>query len=553
MKKTLLFIALFAITISGFSQLVASQKSNIGNKTKPIITNSKTAVATLTYSSNVVATNLGYGAPSTLTALAQFPAATMATYNGNIINKVSIGVSPSHFTGDVVVKIWTDTTNFGATPAVTQSVTASSLIDGWNEIILTTPFSINGSQIWVGYTCNSTDYGMYMDNQAAEANGYGDLFCDGSSWANTSAYGASFNHNFQIKAIVDDGASFDDVQVLNLTIPNWNCDLSASEQITATVKNLGSSEITAPFNLGYKLNGGAEVVLPVTVPLAVGASVDVSFNLDFSADGIYEVVAYTQLSSDVNLNNDTMTVVTVNSFPNTIPMSVLFDVTTYDFIGWNAEDVNNDGSSWELINLGANGAHTGDVAALYQYNVSSAADDYFYSNCIDMAAGTYTLKFWSNTGGYDEKLKVMIGQGQTASAMTTEIVDLGTINYEVWTETTANFTIATAGIYNLGFYAYSAANMFWVGIDDVTIEVATSVENIVANSEVSIYPNPTTGIVNITNAENATINVYNQVGSLVKTATNVNSIDLSNVANGTYIVKVTTNTNTIVKNIVLTK
>jgi hypothetical protein len=105
-------------------------------------------------------------------------------------------------------------------------------------------------------------------------------------------------------------------------------------------------------------------------------------------------------------------------------------------------------------------------------------------------------------------------------------------------------------------YAGGAAwiNLSGAGTPVVLLGLTTpSSVSSVSEKSVSIYPNPTTGIVNITNAENATINVYNQVGSLVKTATNVNSIDLSNVANGTYIVKVTTNTNTIVKNIVLTK
>jgi hypothetical protein len=68
----------------------------------------------------------------------------------------------------------------------------------------------------------------------------------------------------------------------------------------------------------------------------------------------------------------------------------------------------------------------------------------------------------------------------------------------------------------------------------------SSVENNVA-SNVSVYPNPTTGIVSVTNVENATIEVINLMGQVVATVdsnTEINSIDLSNQANGTYFVRV---------------
>ncbi len=77
------------------------------------------------------------------------------------------------------------------------------------------------------------------------------------------------------------------------------------------------------------------------------------------------------------------------------------------------------------------------------------------------------------------------------------------------------------------------------------IRACLPVEGVSANEEVasniSIYPNPSTGIVNINNVEGATIEVLNMVGQVVKTIENaaaINSIDLSNNANGTYFVKV---------------
>jgi allantoicase len=59
--------------------------------------------------------------------------------------------------------------------------------------------------------------------------------------------------------------------------------------------------------------------------------------------------------------------------------------------------------------------------------------------------------------------------------------------------------------------------------------------------DVEMYPNPTNGIVNFTNVENATIEVYNMMGQVVasiENATDNATIDLSTVANGNYVVRI---------------
>jgi hypothetical protein len=60
-------------------------------------------------------------------------------------------------------------------------------------------------------------------------------------------------------------------------------------------------------------------------------------------------------------------------------------------------------------------------------------------------------------------------------------------------------------------------------------------------SEMVIYPNPTTSVINITNVEGASIYVYNVIGELVASvqqAGALSQVDLSANANGTYFVKV---------------
>ncbi len=82
----------------------------------------------------------------------------------------------------------------------------------------------------------------------------------------------------------------------------------------------------------------------------------------------------------------------------------------------------------------------------------------------------------------------------------------------------------------------AAAPAIALGTVTPTSTIATSEAN-----EITMFPNPSNGIVNFTNVENATIEVYNMMGQVVASESNANanaSIDLSGVANGNYIVRI---------------
>ncbi len=79
-------------------------------------------------------------------------------------------------------------------------------------------------------------------------------------------------------------------------------------------------------------------------------------------------------------------------------------------------------------------------------------------------------------------------------------------------------------------------------------------ENILPN--LNIYPNPTNGILNIENTENSEVIVYNMLGSVVASANNDfnnKTIDISNLSEGTYIVKVIADKGVVSRKISLVK
>lgn len=98
------------------------------------------------------------------------------------------------------------------------------------------------------------------------------------------------------------------------------------------------------------------------------------------------------------------------------------------------------------------------------------------------------------------------------------------------------FTGILDGTHKLGVSAIYP-NSIESGISEATINTS-GVENIEGTVEMKISPNPTSGILNINSPEEIVkVQVYSMTGALVLEA-NDSTIDMSNLANGTYLVKV---------------
>jgi len=155
----------------------------------------------------------------------------------------------------------------------------------------------------------------------------------------------------------------------------------------------------------------------------------------------------------------------------------------------------------------------------------------------------------------------------TLTAQVQSITDqYGLERYAIWISTTddqaASFTKISAGDYvqapTAGWAAISyplsdyAGDQVYIGIqcvssdafafmvDNINIDLGTAVNSNVA-AAVSVYPNPANDVITVANAENANIVIVNMIGEVVANVNNASSnqtIDISNLANGTYFVKV---------------
>jgi len=120
------------------------------------------------------------------------------------------------------------------------------------------------------------------------------------------------------------------------------------------------------------------------------------------------------------------------------------------------------------------------------------------------------------------------------------------------TPTTAgNYTYTVTVTNNVGCTASASVN--------VTVNACTDVEeNANVKGEYNIYPNPTTGIININDElginNNFEIIVCNSFGEIIMRGTNMNTIDISPYPNGIFYLSVKTNNQEIItRKIVLIK
>lgn len=204
---------------------------------------------------------------------------------------------------------------------------------------------------------------------------------------------------------------------------------------------------------------------------------------------------------------------------------------------WTTEDENEDGNTFYLE----------DNALCYRYNADLEADDDVYSPYFVLDGHqTLTFDYYCGLSSYPENLAVFLYDGGSYTQI---------MNYTDVTNTTPiTQTIDLSeytGTYQIDFYCTSETNMFKLYIDNFKIESSIGVEDH-SKAEFALYPNPTTGMVNLSEAA-ARVEVYDFSGRMVMTDENVNSVNLSAQANGVYIFRITTNDNNVITKKVVKK
>lgn len=285
--------------------------------------------------------------------------------------------------------------------------------------------------------------------------------------------------------------SVNDANLLGVDSIDNTCSTAVSPVVT--ISNSGTDALTS-VDISYDVNGGASETFTWTGNLATFESATITLpEINYTLQPT-NVVNVSIPNDDFNDNNTSATSFQTSvETVSTMKLNILTD-TWAEELSW--EFVDSNGTVIESQTYTGNdaGSAGGDDNTLFEYTINVPADCITFNVSDEFGDGAT-----EGAGGYVQLLDAngVVVYGQN-------------------------------GAYGAGFSVNFNANGV-LGLDDNNL------------TDVSIFPNPANTVLNISNADNATVEVYNILGQVMMTRANISvneTLDVANLATGTYLVKI---------------
>lgn len=264
----------------------------------------------------------------------------------------------------------------------------------------------------------------------------------------------------------------------------------------------------------------------------------------FTADGTYEI-AVTATANGLTSDAASMTVTIIScdaitEFPwvEDFESGVINDCYTL---------IDNDGDGYNWQAASGIKAHSGDVcvssASWVQGIGALTPDNWLVTPAITLPAdaSNFTLSWWvigQDPDYAEEPYSVYIANGKTVAEFTatTSVFDgVSTSEYVQQSVSLANYAGQT--IY-VAFRHYDITDMFIINLDDIRVGTSTAgIEN-AEESNVAIFPNPVRDMLTIEGNNVKSVEVIDMDGRVVLTNDHAGKLDMSELSDGVYMVRV---------------
>lgn len=280
------------------------------------------------------------------------------------------------------------------------------------------------------------------------------------------------------------------------TVLSGNIVTCAAVPSSVNITNISTSTFTV--NWGSSVGGNSNSVtytLQITTDAGYTANIagspfsiaaPTSFynvtGLNSSTLYYYRILASNGCSSAYVTGNISTTCTATN-----VPYFQNFDSVTQPSLPTcvSVQNNNSDAQFWKTCNTTSLGNATavapfsGANQMGIQYNSSNVMDDWFYIQGLNMTAGTaYRLTFYTRGyvySGSNENIEVKCGNSPSSTAMTQTILSPTVVPGNVaYTQKVIDFIVPSSGVYYLGFHGISAANIWYLFVDDVSVTLSPS-------------------------------------------------------------------------------
>ena len=186
------------------------------------------------------------GGPLRLSAAIHLPKSKMLRYEGCRLTKIRFAVKA----GFENVSVWVRT-SLNTSSKIIQSV--PELENGWNEVVLNTPYLVDGNDLYIGYTATQPA-GFSGIAAQGEGNEYTSWLAVDNQWSDYSQYGLGILY---IQGVVEGEVLDNDIAMLDLAIDKKTYTTDETIMMKGAVINAGSTTIE-----GYQLSVGIDDAIP---------------------------------------------------------------------------------------------------------------------------------------------------------------------------------------------------------------------------------------------------------------------------------------------------
>lgn len=175
----------------------------------------------------------------------------------------------------------------------------------------------------------------------------------------------------------------------------------------------------------------------------------------------YQITATTRAGEGGTATSDETVLGPGNKLPYSCSFANAAEVAT-----WTVVDADGDGRTWEQGYLYGSMQYNNNVVMS-----STPSDDWLISHDFELEAGKNYKGTFSARASNNQKLLVMLGQGNKAEDMTIkELYKNEALQASEYTTYEYSFTVDENGIYNIGFYTYSNARAGFFYLTGITLE-----------------------------------------------------------------------------------
>jgi hypothetical protein len=307
--------------------------------------------------------------------------------------------------------------------------------------------------------------------------------------------------------------------------------LNANSGITTTSVTLNWAAATlnpASYDVQYG---------PLGFTLGTGTFVSTSTN-SITLNALSASTGYDYyVRSNCGTSQSTWTAVSSFSTAKVCPQTFGFENNS-ELVGWSTFGNGTYGLSANAPTL----SQAGNFYWIFNTNTTAASNNWLFTPAFSLQANeAVTITFWVRCATA-RSLRLTVGNSTLPASQTTQLWANAALNNPTFTQFTASFTPSISGIYYFGWNDISTAQaVATMRLDSINFSSVLST-NEFSESKFSIYPNPTSSVLNISNPnslEIKNISVVDINGRIVKNQSDsLSQINVSDLNAGVYFITI---------------